>query len=361
MSTDGAPRVGFCCKFVPPDGDRDALKRMNLTSTTIAALGRRERTAALERLVELVRHNMDALARQLEWIAARPPIERMFRIGSGVLPACTHPTTRWVYQEPAMRALIERGLGRAGEIARAAGIRLSMHPGPFCILATKSDSARRNAVDELEYHAEVMGLMGFAGGWHPHGAHVNIHAGSRAAGLDAFRHGLSLLSEAARGLITLENDEDGFGLDEILALGDALPVVLDLHHHWIASAGEHIAPDDPRIGRVAASWRGVRPVAHISAPREEVVTPHPADVLPDFAALLARGIGRRALHAHSDLMWNRPLNLWAAGHLAWADLEVEAKLKNRASAALAAEAARIGRALRAAERSPALGLKNSFA
>ena len=37
-------------------------------------------------------------------------------------------------------------------------------------------------------------------------------------------------------------------------------------------------------------------------------------------------------------MWNDAVNIWAAGHLAWADLEVEAKLKNLASSRLAAAA-----------------------
>ena len=34
-------------------------------------------------------------------------------------------------------------------------------------------------------------------------------------------------------------------------------------------------------------------------------------------------------------MWNEALNDWIAGHLAWSDVEVEAKLKNLASGRLA--------------------------
>jgi UV DNA damage endonuclease len=329
------PRLGFCCKFVPPAGDKAELKRMNLTSTTIAALGRRDRTEAFEKLLGIVRHNMGALEAQLRWVAGRPPLERLFRMVSGVLPGYTHASVRPLYAEPLMRATVERGLARAGAVAREGGVRLSMHPGQFCILATLSEGALRNAVDELEYHAEVMGLMGFAGGWHPAGAHVNVHGGAKAAGVEGFRRGLARLSADARGLVTVENDEDAYGLEDLLPLADELPIVLDLHHHWIRSGGEHIRPDDARVAAVVASWRGVRPVAHISAPREELVAPHPADELPDFEALLARGISRRDLYAHSDTMWNDAVNGWVAEHLAWADMEVEAKLKNIASVRLA--------------------------
>ena len=167
METAPSPRLGFCCRFVPPDGDREALKRMNPTSTTIAALGRRDRAEGFAKVLGIVRHNMGALLAQLSYVAGRPPLERLLRIESGVLPAYTHEVGRWMYAAPAMREAVEGGLGRAGDLARAAGIRLSMHPGQYCILATLSERALANAVAELEYHAEVMDMMGHAGGWHP--------------------------------------------------------------------------------------------------------------------------------------------------------------------------------------------------
>lgn len=334
------PRLGFCCRFVPPDGDPATRKRMNLTGTTIAALGRRGRLEALAKVLAIVRHNMAALEAQLAWVAARPPLERLMRIESNVLPAYTHPVGRWMYREPVMRETIEAGLARAGEVARNAGIRLSMHPGQFCILAARSEAALRNAVDELEYHAEVMAMLGLAGGWHPEGAHVNIHAGARAAGTEAFRAGLRQLSEAARNLVTVENDEDAYGLDNLLPLAPDLPIVVDFYHHWIASEGQYLRPDDPRLAAVIGSWRGVRPVSHISQPREGLLVGHASDRLPDYRAAIAAGIRRRELCAHSDLMWNEAINGWMAEHLAWTDIEVEAKLKNLASGQLAE---RIGR------------------
>jgi UV DNA damage endonuclease len=41
-------------------------------------------------MLEIVRHNMSALQALLAWVAARPPLERLLRIESGVLPAYTH-------------------------------------------------------------------------------------------------------------------------------------------------------------------------------------------------------------------------------------------------------------------------------
>lgn len=155
-------------------------------------------------------------------------------------------------------------------------------------------------------------------------------------GVEGFARGFALLAEDTRNLLTVENDETSYGLDDLLPLAEALPIVLDLHHHWCLTRGEHIAPDDRRIALVRASWRGTRPMSHLSAPREDLpcggMDP---DVLPDFQSLLAAGLPARELRRHSDRMWNRAVNRWALGHLAWTDLEVEAKAKNLASHDLA--------------------------
>ena len=330
-----SPRLGYCCVYLPPDRDPAVKKRMNMAGTTVTALSRLSRAAAFEKVLGLVAHNLAALRLQIEDVARRPPLERLLRIMSQLLPAYTHDVGRWMYREPALRQRIETGLAEAGRMAREAGVRLSIQPGQFCVLATGSGAALQNAIAELEYHADVMRWMGYAGEWHPYGAHINIHAGARSAGLDAFRAGFRRLSRDACDLVTVENDEVAFGLDDLLPLADSLPIVLDLHHHWISSGGEYIQPDDPRIEVVQRSWRGVRPVSHISVSREDLLVGHPPHVLPDFAALASRGLKLRDLRAHSDDMWNNAMNDWVRAHLVWTDFEVEAKLKNLASQRLA--------------------------
>lgn len=330
----GSPRLAFCCKYVAEPDDPELSRRMNTTTVTMASLAKAG-DGAHARLIAAVAHNLAAIRLQIRDVAARPPIERAFRMVSDILPGYNNALRRPHYDEPELRALVERGLAEAGRSARAGGVRLSMHPDQFCTLASLKPAAVDNAVGELEYHADVFEMMGFAGGWHPGGAHVNIHGGARAAGIEGFRAGFARLSARARGLVTVENDEVSFGLDDLLPLGDELPIVLDLHHHWIHAQGEYIEPDDPRIARIVESWRGTRPVSHVSVSREEVLGRCDARVRPDFAALIEAGLKPGHLRAHSDLMWNAAINDLVGRHLAWSDFEVEAKHKNLASAGLA--------------------------
>lgn len=327
------PRIGWVCNWLTPDLPEKEAKAFNFRDTTVSALLRLGPAARVEKLHELVRHNAAALRRQVALTAALPPGQRAMRIASHALPCFTHPETRPLYDEPAMRHAVETLFPPIGEQARAGDVRLSTHPAQFCVLTSAREEVLKSSIDEIEYHALLFRLMGLAGGWHPRGTHINIHGGARAPGIAAFRTGLARLSDDARGLLTVENDEVAYGLDDLLPLADALPVVLDLHHHWVAT-GAYIQPEDPRIATIAASWRGVRPMAHVSAPREELL--QGAQDLPDRAALLAAGVSAKDLRAHAPRLWNGPHAAWARRHLAWTDLEVEAKEKNLASAAFAA-------------------------
>lgn len=308
---------------------------MNMRRVTLAQLGRLGRAAAYEKLAEVVAHNLDAFDAQLAYTAALPPLERMFRIVSGFLPGWSHAGTRHLYQDGDIRLLIERRLAAAGDFARANGIRLSMHPGQHAILATKSEPVLANAITDITEHVDIMEMLGFGGAWHPEGAHVNIHGGAASAGVEGLRVGLARLGAAARNLITIENDELSFGLDALLPLAQEVALVVDFHHHWIHSRGEYLEPDDPRIERVKASWRGVRPAAHISVSRESLYSELLDEEAPDYAELSAAGFKASELRGHSDMMWNHRVNDMVARHLAWCDIEVEAKAKNLASAQLA--------------------------
>jgi UV DNA damage repair endonuclease len=333
-------RLGFCCKFIPDDGDAEEARRMNLVGTTMAYLDRLGPLGAFEKLTSVVKHNMAALRHQIEHVASRPRLERLHRMSSDLLPGYTHPTCKAFYEDADIRHLIAASLAVTGEGARRSDVRLSLHPSQFCVITSASEEAAMNGVAEFEYHAHVMTLLGYDTGWHPDGAHINIHGGARAMGADGFRAGLARLSETARNLITVENDEVSYSLDDLLPLADVLPIVLDLHHHWIASRGEYIEPEDPRIGRIIDSWRGVRPLSHVSVSREDLLADHDIYVRPDFQALVAAGVKPRDLRAHSDLMWNEAINDLVTRHMAWSDFEVEAKLKNIASEGLASHVER---------------------
>jgi UV DNA damage endonuclease len=326
-------RIGFCCTFVSPEGDEEEQRALNMRQPTVASIAKAD--DPLARLEEVIHANLDTLDRQIAYVARLPKLERLFRILSGFLVGWSHPVAAHVWTRE-LRSEVARRLALSGELARSSDVRLSMHPSQHAILAANSEGALANAIHDIEEHAEIFAMLGYGSGWHPHGASVNIHGGARSAGIERVRENLARVSSAARNLLTIENDEVSFGLDDLLQVGNEVALVVDFHHHWVFTKGEWLQRDDPRVAQVQASWRGVRPLSHISVSREYLLDGYDPDVLPDFAALNVGGLSASKLRGHSDRMWNRAVNRLVERHLAWTDVEVEAKAKNLASAELAA-------------------------
>jgi UV damage endonuclease UvdE len=318
-------RVGFACKIQKSSGKVDA--KLNTRSTTITWLNAQTKARAVERLWELMRANIAALHEQVSYISRLDPKLRMFRISSDLLPAYTHDNWMWFYFEPDVLQFLETNLARTGALARAQDVRLSFHPGQFCVLASDRPDVVENSITEFEYHCDIIRYMGF--GREFQDFKCNVHVGGKAgpAGIKAV---LRKLSREARNCLTIENAEFSWGLDASLELVDECALVLDIHHHWIAS-GEYVKPTDSRIQRLWSSWRGVRPTIHYSVSREDVLTDHSTTTAPDFAALKAAGFTSAKLRAHSEYYWNSAVNTWAASFSPYADILCEAKEKNLAS------------------------------
>ena len=325
-------RTGFCCKWLtdPAEvaGKRVAATDHNTRTTTVAWLNRQPRDVAVEKLWSLVKFNIESTRLLVERVGALDERCHMVRIGSDILPMYTQPDWSWFYREPDVRAYAETHFAEVGRLARALDVRLSFHPGQYCVLASDNDNIVERSIDEFEYHVDMARWMGYGAAWHDHGFKINIHLSGRG-GAEKFLRTLGRLSTEARNLITIENDEIGNGLDTVLDMVQHCAVVLDIHHNWIKT-GEYIDPQDSRVMRVIESWRGVRPALHYSVSREDLLLDHDRGVRPDLNSLIDRGFNKQKLRAHSDFYWNDAVNQWALGFADSFDIQCESKGKNLA-------------------------------
>jgi UV DNA damage repair endonuclease len=321
-------RVGFACKIVDPNGVN--LKSLNTTSTTITWLNNQTKEKAANRLWELMTTNVQTLQRQMTWIATLPPNQRMFRLGSEVLTAYTHADWSWFYKQPDVIHYLESNLIKVGELASKHDIRLSFHPGQFCVLASENPQVVTNSIEEFEYHASLAWWMGFARKFQDF--KCNVHIGGKL-GPKGILDVLNRLSPEARNILTIENDEFKWGIEDSLELSRHVALVLDIHHHWIRT-GEYFDARDYDI--IAESWRGVRPVIHYSCSREDVLVDHCTKTIPNHPDLISSGFTKTKLRAHSDYYWNEPLNRYAASFMKDADIMLESKMKNQAASAFVA-------------------------
>jgi UV DNA damage repair endonuclease len=326
-------RIGFACKWIdfPHQVDgihpKDECKKYNTGATTVSWLNRQTKDKAVEKLWTLVKQNIEAARMLVEKVGTLDGELRMVRLSSDLLPVYTEPTWSWFWRECDVVAYAEKHFAQVGSLARQRDVRLSFHPGQFTVLASADDDIVNRSIEEFEYHADMARWMGYGRGFQDF--KINVHISGRR-GPDGVLAAYKRLSPEARNCITIENEEISYGLDDCLQLSHVIPIVLDIHHHWIRE-GEYIQRGDDRIKRVIDSWRGRRPVCHYSVSRENILTNHCVDTKPDLTTLLESGHKRQKLRAHSDFMWNKAVNEWAYTHWEWADLMVESKAKNLAS------------------------------
>jgi len=325
-------RIGFACKISSFDPDKGivAIPEYNSKGTTISWLNRQTKDAAVEKLWELMTHNITAAKNAVEYVGNLEENLRLFRLGSDILPAYTESSWSWFWRLPDVRAYCERGLGQVGDLARKNNVRLSFHPGQFTVLASDNPDIVNRSIEEFEYHADMARWMGYGKSFQDFKINVHISGREGPAGI---RSAYTRLSPEARNCITIENEENAWGLDDCLTLSDILPIVLDLHHHWVRE-GEYLAASSEQVQRVIDSWRGIRPVLHFSTSREDWLVSHCTNTLPCRESLIESGIKKQKLRAHSNFCWNTAANDWALSFLDTHDIMVEAKAKNLASTAL---------------------------
>jgi UV DNA damage repair endonuclease len=326
-------RIGFACKWIDYPHQvngikpKDDAKQYNTGATTVAWLNRQSREVAEQKLWDLMVQNIAATQRLVDRVGTLDENLRMVRLSSDLLPVYTEPTWRYFWRRNDVREYCHRHFGLVGESARRTGTRLSFHPGQFCVLASDNPEIVGRSIEEFEYHADMVRWMGYGKSFQDF--KVNVHIAGRR-GPDGIREAYQRLSVEARNTLTIENEEITHNLDTCLKLTDIVPIVLDIHHHWINS-GEYIQSTDDRVKKVIDSWRGRRPVIHYSVSREDCLVEHTRHQLPDLRTLLESGHKKGKLRAHSDFYWNDAVNDWALTHWSWADIMCESKAKNLAS------------------------------
>jgi UV DNA damage repair endonuclease len=336
-------RIGFACKWINDPSEVDGMKinardrDLNTGATTVRWL-REHPQEAEQRLWDLMKRNIEACYKLVDRVGTLDENLRMVRLSSDILPVYTEPSWKWFWRQPDVRAFAEREFARVGDLARKNNVRLSFHPGQFCVLASDTPDIVERSIEEFEYHVDMARWMGYGKTFQDY--KINVHIAGRQ-GPAGVRAALSRMTPEARNCLTIENDEMTWGIDSSLELVNDCALVLDIHHHWVKT-GEYIEATDDRVKRIGDSWRGVRPVIHYSVSREDYLVNHATDTVPSLDALIESGHKKAKLRAHSEFYWNTAVNEWALSFRQHSDIMCESKAKNLASFALYQQALRLG-------------------
>ena len=198
-----------------------------------------------------------------------------------------------------------------GKIAKDAGQRLTMHPGPYNCLASPTQKVVEKTIRELNFHSEQFNMMGYDPS--PYNK-INIHVGGaygdKKGTLDAFCHNFKLLNEDTKKRLVIENDDspNEYSVNDLywgIHKRIGIPITFDYFHHKFNTG---TLTEEEALRMAAITWpKGITQCCHYSESRrkeklDESIRPQ----------------------AHSDLIYEK-INTYGLEP----DIVIEAKLKEQ--------------------------------
>ena len=199
----------------------------------------RLKNATDARLRGIITSNLSALEKMIEYNITRGI--RLFRISSDIIPFATHPINTIDWQTD-----YRNDFSRIGKKIKKTGMRVSMHPGQYCVLNSPDTCVVRNAISELNYHAAFLDALG-VDGQHKIILHVGGVYGDKSAAIQRFTDHYDRLCDGVKRRLVIENDERSYHVCNVLDIARELhiPCVFDNLHHAINA---------PRMQKTTAEW-----------------------------------------------------------------------------------------------------------
>lgn len=295
--------LGICCHFLkeeikPKSGVKHLINEMDERTLQLGRYNSGKYTEDQIRSVYL--NNVHNLAKMLPKI--RQHGVRLFRISSAMFPLADK-VDQSLWDNSGIRDILKS----VGDFIKNDGMRVSTHPGQFCVLSSDSDAVVENAFKELSIHGWLFDAMGLD---HSPKYAINIHGG-KANRSSRLVEQIKSLPDNVRKRLTLENDEMSYDVVQLLEVYQetGVPIVFDSHHFTFNTGG--LTMEEAHAATMETWSNGIRPLQHISNTDPSLVNGSFSD--------------RRK---HSDMIHYVPDAQLQALRDDVIDVEVEAKLKN---------------------------------
>jgi UV DNA damage endonuclease len=187
---------------------------------------------------------------------------KFFRLSSAMVPwgDGLDLTTLKDYNE------ISIALRKAGDYAKANGIRITSHPGPFVVLTSPKENVVEAAIKDLELHGKIFDLLGLS--QTPYNK-INIHCngvyGDKLSAMNRFCENYLKLSDSVKKRLTVENDDKAsmYNVKDLMYIHNRIniPIVFDYHHH-LFNTGD--LSEEEALKLAITTWGDITPVVHYS-------------------------------------------------------------------------------------------------
>lgn len=282
-SVERPVQLGLCCMNITLKKQKPPVyAARRIIIKTIQKLG-------IEELKKRTLKNLDDLLIMLQWNEQNGI--RVFRLSSEMFQHKTNPRVPdYTYD------FAKDHLRRIGDYAKSVNHRLTFHPGQFNNLGSPNPKVVSQTFLDLQYHADVLDLLGFQYDT-PHGKNsvMVIHGGGtygdKPAAMKRWVENYHKLPTHVKQRIVIENCEKCYSIIDCLHLSydTGAPVVFDTHHfecYKKLHPQESFQDPSKYIPLILDTWteRGIKPKFHVSEQGSGKIGHHSdyIDILPKY-------------------------------------------------------------------------------
>lgn len=219
----------------------------------------------LKPLYDVYRHNFKVLNRIIRYCASK---KWGLRISSSLMPLSTLPSYSIDWESNEFSAEINA----CRDLIAQLGVRVSMHPGPYCVLESENEATVSAAIHELNWHGWLLDKLGAPRSHQsPINTHIYTSKGDMMTLAGRFLKGFLRLDESVKSRLTVENNDKGglWNCDNLLIFNRLandilrinIPLCFDtLHDQCLPSSLSSRECFDAFYG----TWNGVKPIFHYS-------------------------------------------------------------------------------------------------
>ena len=106
-----------------------------------------------KRHIDTIEGNLNCLLQILKYNCENKIF--FFRITSDLIPFASHPIMKFDWQD-----YFKLNFREIGNYIKKNNMRITMHPGQYTVLSSKNVNVVANSIKELEYHTDILDLLG---------------------------------------------------------------------------------------------------------------------------------------------------------------------------------------------------------
>ena len=272
-------RLGLCCinNYLKNKKEPIICSR-SMTLSTYKSKGKSEAIKKSEM-------NIKDISKLLKW-NYNHHIECL-RISSDLFPHYTN-YTRIEESDRYSIKFAKEELKSAGDLSKKLEIRITMHPGQFCVVGTPYEEVFNSTIRELQMHSDILDMMEL-----DFNSIIVIHGGgvygNKEKTIERWIENYHKLPLSVKIRLVLENDEKNYSIIDCLKINKILhiPIVFDNHHFECYKqyhTNEKFDNIEIYIQASIDTWvaKGLRPKFHISEQNPDKVIGAHSDFIQTF-------------------------------------------------------------------------------